>query len=693
MLETVIRDGLAILRLDSPPLNTLTVQLLEQLRASVRRAEDDPGVSGIVITGGPDHFSAGADVQLFQQIHSDDDAIRLSQTFQEAFQAIEDCSKPVAAALAGTVVGGALELAMACHRRVAVQDARFRMPEVTLGINPGAGGTQRLPRLIGVEAALRMLLKAEVVPAAAALRGGLVDALASREQLLDRAAECLRDNPSPFRTGQRTDRIADRASCERALQQAASSLPANRPDWIAPQQILEAVRTGIEQSFQAGLVKEREAFARCVATRGARNCMHLFFATRIAGKVPQIDGVAPLPVHRVGVVGMGTMGTGITHAFALAGVPVVVLDANPAALDRGRERIEGSLRRWVQLGRLDDARAEQLLASIHTTTRAEDLSEADLIIEAAFEEVAVKQRVLELLETLCRPDTILATNTSTISLDILASGMGRPERLIGMHFFNPAHRMPLVEIIRRDSVAPEVLATALGLAKRLRKTPVVVANREGFLVNRIFVPYLQEAFFLLEDGAEPEAVDQAAVDFGFPMGPFVLMDMAGLDILVDAQRVLQDAFPHHGALSEIAVRLVESGSLGQKSGTGVYRYDPGDVRPHASPATGRIVDEVRRSLDRSPGVVPSEEITERLVLRMVNEAFHAVQEGIVQRDSDVDVALVLGTGFPDFRGGVMRYASDLGLDRVRSRLQEFSRRCGERFAPGRLLLEKKGRIE
>jgi 3-hydroxyacyl-CoA dehydrogenase len=692
MLATEIRDGLAILRLDSPPLNTLTVQLLELLCAAVRRAEDDPAVGGIIVTGGSDHFSAGADVQLFQHIRGDDDATGLSQTFQEAFQAIEDCSKPVVAALAGTVVGGALELAMACHRRVAVHDARFRMPEVTLGINPGAGGTQRLPRLIGVEAALRMLLKAEVVPAGTALQWGLVDALASREQLLDQAAHCLRDNPSPARTGQRTDKIADRASCELALQQAESSLPTSRPGWIAPQQIIEAVRTGVMQSFHAGLLSEREAFARCVATRGAQNCMYLFFATRSAGKTPQIEGVAPLPVHRVGVVGMGTMGTGIAHAFVLAGVPVVALDADPSALERGRDRIERSLRRWVQLGRLDAARADQLLDSIRTTTHAEDLAEADLVIESAFEEVAVKQRVLELLETICPPDTILATNTSTISLDVLAAGMERPERLIGMHFFNPAHRMPLVEIIRRDGVSPEVLATALGLAKRLRKTPVVVANREGFLVNRIFIPYLQEAFFLLEDGAEAQAIDQAAVDFGFPMGPFVLIDMAGLDILVDAQRVLQDAFPHHGKLSAIAVRLVESGSLGQKTGAGVYRYDPGDVKPHPSPVTGRIVDEVRRSTGRPPQAVPPEEITERLVLRMVNEAFYAVQEGIVQRDSDVDVAMVLGTGFPDFRGGVMKYASDLGLDLVLNRLQELNRRCGERFAPCRLLLETKGII-
>jgi 3-hydroxyacyl-CoA dehydrogenase len=266
--------------------------------------------------------------------------------------------------------------------------------------------------------------------------------------------------------------------------------------------------------------------------------------------------------------------------------------------------------------------------------------------------------------------------------------MRRPERLVGLHFFNPAHRMPLVEIIRRDGVAPSVLATALSLAKRLRKTPVVVANREGFLVNRIFIPYMQEAFFLLEDGASAESVDRAAVEFGFPMGPFVLIDMAGLDILVDAQRVLQRAFAHHGALSSIATGLVQSGALGQKSGGGVYRYDPGDVKPHPRPATDRIIAEVRRASGRTLREMGPDEITERLMLRMVNEAFYVVEEGIVQRASDVDVALVLATGFPNFHGGVLKYGGDLGLDRVLSRLQELHHRCGERFKPCRSLLEK-----
>jgi 3-hydroxyacyl-CoA dehydrogenase len=690
MLETETRDCLAVLRLHCPPLNALTIPLLQELCAAIARAVDDPQINGILITGGSDHFSAGADVHLFEQIRSADDARILSRVFQQAFQAIEDSPKPVAAALAGTVVGGALELALACHLRVAAMDARFRMPEVTLGINPGAGGTQRLPRLVGLEPALRMLLKAEVIPAATALEWGLLDALASPGQLLPQTEQLLHTATAPAKTSGRTGKIPDRPACEAALQQAEASLRKNRPEWIAPARILQAVRAGIMESFERGLEIEREVFAECMQSPAARNCMYLFFATRNAGKVPELADQAAAPIRRVGVIGMGTMGTGITHAFTLAGIPVVALDENPIALQQARERIESSLHRWVQLGRLDAARASQLLGAVTTTTRIDDLGEVDLVVESVFEDLAVKRGVLAALESACPADTILATNTSTISLDELAAGSKRPERLVGMHFFNPAHRMPLVEIIRREGTSPTVLATALVLAKRLRKTPVVVANREGFLVNRIFVPYLQEAFFLLEDGADPRAVDQAAVDFGFPMGPFALIDMAGLDILVHAQRVLQRAFAHHGSLSPIAARLVQAGRLGQKTGAGIYRYEPGDVTPYDSPATASLVAQVRRAPGHAPREVPAGEIVDRLILRMVNEAFCVLQERLVQRDSDVDVAMVLGTGFPDFRGGLLRYAAARGLDQVCSRLEELSRQFGERFSPCRLLLEKKG---
>ena len=312
------------------------------------------------------------------------------------------------------------------------------------------------------------------------------------------------------------------------------------------------------------------------------------------------------------------------------------------------------------------------------------------MIESVFEDVDVKRSVINHLEAVCPASTILATNTSTIPLDELAAGMRHPQRLIGMHFFNPAHRMPLVEIVRRDATPPEILATAIRWSKTLRKTPVLVASREGFLVTRVFVPYVQEAFWLLEEGAAAAAIDQAAVAFGFPMGPLVLMDMTGLDILAHSQRVLASALPRHGNLSPIAVRLVERGHLGQKTGSGVYRYEPGSHAPLECDATAEVIADVQRERGRTPRDIEQDEITERLVLRMVSEAFYVLEEGVARSQSDVDVATVLGTGFPDFRGGVLKYANDLGLNRVLARLDELAGRLGERFSPCQLLQKMEG---
>jgi 3-hydroxyacyl-CoA dehydrogenase len=689
MIETRASDGICIVRLCAPPLNTLSFELLDQLAETVQRINRDAACRGAVVIGDSEHFSAGADVGLFRQIETANQAIETSQRFQRVFGQLEDSPKPIVAALAGTVVGGALELAAACHYRVAAADCRFRMPEVNLGINPGAGGTQRLPRLVGLEPALRMLLTGETIDAARALELGLIDAVCPADELPARAVELLADDPPPIRTSQRTDRIsADRRG--EAFEAAERMVAQARSELIAPRKILDTVRIGVEQSFANGLASEQTSFAECMDTLAVRNKIRMFFATSETSKLPELADVTPRPLERAAVIGMGTMGTGIVHALALAGMPVVALDRDSATLQSGFERIAASLDKRVKRGKLDSDRAAQILALIETTCRWEELAGADLVIESVFEDADVKAPVLYRAEELCADDAILATNTSTISLNRLAAGLRRPERLIGMHFFNPAQRMPLVEVIRQDATPPEILVTITKLAKRMRKTPVVVANREGFLVNRIFVPYLQEAFALLEDGAAPREIDDAAEQFGFPMGPLVLIDMAGIDILVDAQRVLADAISHHGRLSAVASRLVALGHLGQKAGAGVYRYEPGDFTPRPSEATARVIAEVQAEQGRTPRRIDRAEITERLVLRMVNEAFYVVQEGVARNEVDVDVAMVLGTGFPDFRGGVMKYAADTGLDSVLSRLESLNKAYGERFSPCHLLRQRKG---
>jgi 3-hydroxyacyl-CoA dehydrogenase len=678
MIHSSLSDGLCVLRLAAPPLNTISFALLHQLEELIGRATADPQIRGVAIMGEADHFSAGADLHLFEQIETSADAVRISRVFQTAFQAIEDCPKPVAVALAGRVMGSALELASACHWRVATPGTRFSMPEVSLGINPGAGGTQRLPRLIGARPALGMLLDGETVDAQRALDLGLIDRVAAEAELIE-ACRCLvTEQAAPRRTREQSAKTADTQANAAVFAEAQTRIARIRPEIIAPRMILEAVRTGLEQSFAAGLEFEQAAFAECMATPAARSKIYLFFARRLTGKEPA--GVAALPLGRAAVVGMGTMGTGIVQALITAGIATTARDEEQRFLDRGRQRIQASLDKRVSQGKLTATRAAEIVGRLTTTTRWEDLAGAALVVEAVPEDRALKQAVLERLEQIC-PDALLATNTSTLSLDVLAVGLRHPERLLGLHFFNPAHHMPLVEVIRRDATPAEVVATGLRLVRTLGKTPVLVRNREGFVVNRLFIPYLQEAFALLEEGAAPAAIDQAMVEFGMPMGPLTVSDLAGLDVLVWAQQVLARAFARHGKLSPIVERLLARGDLGQKAGAGVYAYEKGDPTPRPSAAAEEIVAAVRaeKAVD-TPSPSP-EEIRERLVLRMVCEAFYLVEEGVVERESDVDVATVLGTGFPEFRGGPIRYARDRGLERVTAELENLARRLGPRFAP------------
>ena len=706
MIHYNVCGGLGVLRLDAPPMNAITLPLLHQLGELIGQAGADGAVRGVVIIGRADHFSAGADLHLFEQIECAEDAVRISRIFQDAFQAVEDCPKPVAIALAGRVLGSALELAAACHLRVATRSARFSMPEVTLGINPGAGGTQRLPRLVGPGAALRMLLTGETIGAEQARGLGLIDAVAAEDKLLEAAGDLVARHSAPRPTGKRTDRTSDPQANAAALDEAAKRVAQGRPEIIAPRMILEAVRTGLEQSIVAGLEFEQAAFAECMATPAARGKIYLFFARRQTGKEPA--GVTACPVGRAAVIGMGTMGTGIAQALATAGIPTVVRDEEECFLNRGLERIKGSLDKRASQGKLSSQQATEILARLTLSTRWEAIAGADLVIEAVPEELALKRSILARVEQVC-PEAIVATNTSTLSLDQLAAGLRRSQRLLGLHFFNPAHHMPLVEVIRREATPPEVVATGLRLVRTLGKTAVLVRNREGFVVNRLFIPCLQEAFSLLEEGAEPAAIDQAMVDFGMPMGPLAVSDVVGLDILSRAQKVLAQAFPRHGELSPIVDRLIQRGDLGQKTGAGVYRYDRGDPTPRPSAAAGEIIAAVRgqrASTGKMPvppsqvgaggtGVSPvsppaQEEITQRLVLRMVCEAFYLVAEGVVERESDVDVATVLSTGFPEFRGGPIHYARAAGLDRTAKELENLALRLGPRYAPCRLFIESQG---
>ncbi len=675
-------DHLAIVRLDHPPVNAMNLDLLGELVAAIQAANDDVAVHAAVIVG-DGQFSAGADLALFEQIASHDDAVALSATFQEAFARIENSPKPVIAAISGRALGGGVELALACHARVAADTARFAMPEVTLDITPGAGGTQRLPRLVGLENALDLLLTGRTISAEEALKIGLVDRVCRAEQLLD-AAQAMAAGQQPVRRSSELE-LPVLPEELRAACSAAVAKHCRHAELVAPKQIAHAVQVGLTEGIAAGERREQQAFAQCALSHPAQNKIYLFFARRQAAKAAEAARPAAGRVKRAAVLGTGTMGTGIAQALAAGRLHVALFDSDPAALRRAIERIRTSLDRQTQRGKLSVEQAERIAGRLEAAQSLESLAGVDLVIESVPENVDLKREVLARAESVAGPQAVIATNTSTIHLERLAGALERPERLVGLHFFNPAHHMPLVEVIRHRHTGAEVVALAVSVARQARKIPVVVNNREGFLVNRVFVPYLKEAFLLLEQGAAARQIDRAMVEFGFPMGPLQLADMAGLDILAATDTVLRGAFAHHRPASRLLERLVEAGRLGQKTSSGVYQYSPGDYTPEDDPALESFLRPMRGQ--SQPDMPPdSHQITVRLVFRLVVEALRVLEERLVERPADIDLAMVLGTGFPDFRGGPLRYAQQLPPGVLKRQLEQLAGRFGPRFAaPGSAL--------
>ncbi len=560
-----------------------------------------------------------------------------------------------------------------------------------------------------------MLLTGAAIDAPTALIRGLIDVIAEPHQWLT-AAEAqyntfesraaaetvVGDRLARWRTSRRVDRLGSAAEREAARRWADDLIAQARPELIAPREILETVRLGVEESSDAGFRAEGPAFARCMATAAAQDKSYLFMARKAADKsrhiapattaaarpisdtaaCPKSDAAAlpSPPIRRAAVVGLGTMGAGIAQALAEAGIDVVGIDPSAAAVASAQTRIEQSWQRRRSQGKLDPQKHKEVASRLRLTVAAEPDSPCDLLIEAVVEDPVLKREVLARGEAAVAPEGVVATNTSTINLDDLAPALKRPTRFLGMHFFHPAQSMPLVEVVPHAGTTSEVAAAAVALVKRLRKTPLVAANREGFVVNRLFIPYLKEAFWLLHEGAAAEQIDRAMTDFGFAMGPLRLIDMSGLDILVKTDVVMRRAFPYHGPLPPVAARLVERNLLGQKTSAGVYRYDPGDRTPRPNPAAEEIIAAVRREQPRDVAVAASD-IADRMLLRLAVEAFRALDEQLVGRPGDLDVALVLGTGLADFRGGPLRYAHRRGLNDVIARLLSFERLHGARFAP------------
>ena len=658
------RDGdVAVVTADNPPVNALKHEVRAGLAEALRQARDDAAVKAVVIACAGRTFFAGADITEFGKPPQ-------APSLHDVIAAIEAMPKPVAAALHGTTLGGGFELALACHFRVAVSGARVGLPEVKLGLLPGAGGTQRLPRLVGPEKALKMIVIGEPIGAAEAQAGGVIDEIVEG----DLAAAAIDFARRVVREGRPLRLVRDREEklIGEGFADAAEALTRRLRGREAPAACVEAVRNAIVLPFDEGLKRESELFRTLVAGDQSKAQRHIFFAEREAAKVPGIpEGTKPRPIASGAVVGAGTMGGGIAMCFANAGIPVIILETGRDLLQKGLDRVAANYRATVSRGGLGAEEMERRIGLITGVTELEAIGSADVVIEAVFEEMDLKNRVFSDLDRLAKPNALLATNTSTLDVDEIARATKRPQDVLGMHFFSPANIMRLLEIVRGAATSPDALATAVALGRRIGKVPVTVGVCYGFVGNRMLSRRSVETERLLLEGALPQEVDAAVTGFGFPMGPFAMADMAGLDV---GWRIRKG----RGERNEIEDALCEAGHYGQKTAKGYFRYEAGSRTPLPDPEVEKIILETSSRLGINRRAIPEEEIVERMIFPMINEGARILEEGIATRPGDIDVIWVYGYGWPVWRGGPMYYADRLGLPHVRDRLDFLRRQVARR---------------
>ena len=665
VLRYKVDAGIAWLTLDNPPLNALSHALRAGIVAALERALADAKVQAIVLAGSERAFSSGADIKEFA-----DGSFYADPFLPALVDALEAAHKPVIAAISGACMGGGLELALGCHYRVARSDAKIAFPEVKLGLIPGAGGTQRFPRLVGLETAINLIVSGTTVPASL-LKGPLFDALT--DGVLAEAARkfALELGKKGWPVRRVRDLPVKHPQGEAFLQFARTSVAAVSRGMAAPLRAIEAVGASLS-TFAAGISTEQKVFSELMVSAESQSLRHAFFAERAAAKVPGLNEKTPQrKIAAVAVVGAGTMGSGIAMSFANAGIPVTLLEAKPEALERGIAGIRKFYQGAAAKGKLKADEATRRAGLITPSLEFAAAAKADLIIEAVFEDIAVKKGVFQQLDKIAKQGAILATNTSTLDVDAIARFTKRPGDVLGLHFFSPANVMRLLEVVRGAKTRPDVLATALSLARRIGKTAVVSGVCDGFIGNRMLDPYAQQALLMMEEGASPQQIDRAIEKFGFAMGPFRMSDLAGNDI---SWHIRQRHYAEHPKMRHmrIADRVCELGRFGQKTGLGWYRYEPGKRDAIPDPVVDKIIDEERKALNISPRKIPDAEIVDRLLYALVNEGAKILEEGIALRASDIDVVYLTGYGFPPQRGGPMFHASRVGLGQVVRRMREFA---------------------
>ena len=685
-----VKDGVAVVTIDNPPVNALAPEVWGQIDEAVKRGIADPAARAIVLIGAGTTFIAGADIKAFDFLKTPADAMARSEGTHALLKRMEDAGKPLVAAIHGNALGGGLEVAQACHFRVATKDAKVGQPEVMLGIIPGAGGTQRLPRLAGAKMALEMSTDGKPVSAQKALDAGIIDQIVP--ELLSGAIAFANAKADAKEIRKVRDIAINPEGVKAGLDACAAmreSLKKTARGMRAPYAVVDAIEAGLKLPFDQGSIRERELFADCVVSTESKALRHLFFAEREVAKVPDVPKDTPTSeIKRAAVVGAGTMGGGIAMNYANAGIPVLLKEVDQAALDRGLATIRRNYEVTMSKGKMTAEQVEKTMALITPTTSYDGFDQVDIVTEAVFENMDLKKATFVELGKATRPDCILASNSSTLDIDQFANASGRPSQVLGHHYFSPANVMKLLEIVRGRETSKQAIATSLKLAKKLGKVGVVVGNCFGFVANRMLAYYMREAYLLLEEGASVEQIDRVLTDFGLPVGPYGMQDIAGIDVGARIRQYLKSIGKSRaeGPQSAIPDRLFEMGRYGQKTGAGWYKYDaPGSRNRHTDPLIEELAnDEARkRGIVRRP--ITDDEIIARITTALANEGARVLEEKFATRPGDIDIIYVYGFGFPRYRGGPMFYADTVGLPTVLSRVNEYRARFGDYWEPAPLL--------
>jgi len=680
-VETDIRDGIAIVTIDNPPVNALSNAVRSGLLEAIAPLEHDPGVDAIVIHGAGRNFIAGADIREFDQ------GLKAPHT-PDVIAGIEALTKPVVAVVHGNTLGGGLEIALGCHARVAAVGASIGFPEVRLGLIPGASGTQRLPRVIGVEAALDLMLAGSPIDTVRASQLGIVDAVTSAEERLATAIEYARALAASDEPLRRIRDLPIESVAADFFREYRRKISVKTRGQLAPEYIVQSVENAVSMPFDEAVAAERELFMRCMVSPESKALRYAFFAERKVAKPPPfaID-TAPQAISDVAIIGAGTMGIGIAQSCLAAGLEVVLQDVSDQRLQSARESISKLNETAVAKGRMTRSVSEALLRRLRVTEDLGAVASVNLVIEAVFENLDLKRKMFAELDEICSATTLLATNTSTLDVDAIAAATRRPEDVLGLHFFSPAHVMRLVEIVRAERSSPASIASGVAFAKQLNKLGVVVGNAHGFVGNRMFHSYGREAQSLLLEGAAPEQIDRALYDWGMAMGPHAVGDLAGLDV---GYKIRQERGEPRDDPSyfRIADALAEAGRFGQKTGAGMYRYASDSREPHPDFEIAQLIAREADALGIARREIGEEEIVERCISTLIVEGARLLEAGIASRPSDIDVIWLNGYGFPRYRGGPMHYADSVGLDRIHATVCEFKDKFGARYwEPPRLLVE------